>query len=103
MKNLKANLKFDYLYRNPGNYKQFGSIVLRNPSKLSPESATSAIQQHLIDDEFFNPNKINVPNIKVYDFGPEMDHDWDEFEKFSLTNETPTKLIDAATFLESFK
>ena len=41
---LGINLKFHYLYRDAGNYKQFGSVVLSNPTNLSPETASNFIK-----------------------------------------------------------
>ncbi len=96
------NLKFEYLYRDGGNYKQFGSVILSNPPTLTPDSATDTLRKHLIDGEFFDPRKVKVPCLEVYDFDPEIDHDWYEFHKFILTNENPTESINAEMFLERF-
>ena len=102
MNDLRNNLKFEYLYRDAGNYKQFGFVVLKNPSKIDPENATRQIRPYLIDGEFFYPEKIQVPCLEKYEFDPEMDHDWHEFDKFSLTDEKPTEAINAHNFLERF-
>jgi len=102
MSDLRNNLKFEYLYRDAGNYKQFGCVILKNPSKIDPELATKQIRPYLIDGEFFYPDKIQVPYIEKYEFDPEMDHNWYEFEKFSLTDEKPTESINAQSFLDRF-
>jgi len=102
MKGLRNNLKFEYLYRDAANYKQFGCVVLNNPTKIDPELATKLIREHLIDGEFFLPEKIQVPFLEQFDYNPEIDHDWYEFEKFSLTEEEPTQSINAQDFLDTF-
>lgn len=102
MSDLENNLKFEYLYRDAGNYKQFGFVILRNPTQISPEMAKDIIKHQLIDGEFFNPEKVRVPRLKNYEFDPELDHEWYEFEKFSLTIEKPTESITAQDFLNSF-
>lgn len=102
MRDSESNLKFEYLYRDAGNYKQFGRIVLQNPTKISPEIAKKTILPHLIDGEFFYPDKIQVPRLEIHDFDFELDHDWYEFEKFSLTDEKPTESVNAHDFLYRF-
>lgn len=102
MNDLENNLKFEYLYRDAGNYKQYGKMVFENPDNISPENATSLILKHLIDGQFFYPDKIKVPRVEAYEFDPELDIDWYEFEKFSITNEIKTESISAKKFLERF-
>jgi len=99
---IRNNLKFEYLYRDAGNYKQFGQIVFLNPTNLDPQSATLKIKDKLIDGEFFYPSKVGVPRLEAYDFDFEIDHEWYEFQKFSLTNENPTELINAEKFISKF-
>lgn len=98
----RNNLKFEYLYRDAGNYKQFGQIVMLNPSKLDLKTATSKIKDKLIDGEFFDPSKVRVPKLEVFDFNPEIDHEWYEFQKFSFTNEKPTEIMNVETFIDQF-
>jgi hypothetical protein len=102
MNDLENNLKFEYLYRDAGNYKQFGYVVFENPTQIDPDIATKQIKPHLIDGEFFYPAKVKVPCLEKYEFDPEMDHDWYEFEKFSLTDEKPTESVKAQSFLDRF-
>jgi len=102
MNDLEGNLKFEYLYRDAGNYKQFGFIVLANPTQISPDKATFLIKPYLLDGEFFYPDKILVPRLQNYEFDPEMDHDWYEFEKFSMTYEKPTGPLNAQDFIYRF-
>jgi len=98
-----TNLKFEYLYRDAGNYKQFGSIILSNPHGLTPEQATEKLLQNLVDEAFFDPIKVNVPLLEKYDFDPELDHGWYEFDLFSETSEAPTESVIIDDFLTRFK
>jgi hypothetical protein len=97
-----GNLKFEYLYRDAGNYKQFGCVVLKNPTQIRPDTAKDIIKPYLIDGEFFYPDKVQVPRLENYEFEPEMDHDWYEFVKFSTTNEKPTESVTVQDFLDRF-
>ncbi len=99
---LRNNIKFEYLYRDAGNYKQYGQVTLKNITNLNVTAATAIIRSKLIDSEFFYPEKVGVPKIEVYDFNDEIDHEWYEFIKFSSTNEDSTEDIDITNFLERF-
>ncbi len=83
------NIEFFYLYRDAGNFKQFGSVVFANDKHLSIESITQAIKNSLIDELFFDPYAANVPPLFFDDFDDELDHDWHEFEVVKEV-ETPT-------------
>ncbi|GAB5525256.1 MAG: hypothetical protein Roseis2KO_31280 [Roseivirga sp.] len=98
-----TNLKFEYLYRDGGNYKQFGYIVLSNPTRLSVSTATKKLSQFLIDGEFFDPSKVGVPALEVYSFDSEIDHEWYEFEKFTETIDPVSHDIDLLNFINLFK
>ena len=66
MKANLTNLKFEYLYRDAGNYKKFGSMVFENPSGITAEEATELIRSKLIDGQYFESSKGDVPIIHVY-------------------------------------
>src|SRR5690606_12719167 len=63
MKPKPKNLKFSYLYRDEGNYKDFGELVFPNPSGMSPEAASERLRAQLIDGEYFYPKEWGVPLI----------------------------------------
>ena len=98
-----SNLKFEYLYRDAGNYKLFGNLVLSNPNQISPEEAALNMKSKLIDGEFFDPIKVNIPMFELFEYDSQLDHEWYEFEKFSWTSEEPTKLIDVESFIKGFE
>ena len=102
MNDSENNLKFEYLYRDAGNYKQFGSIVFENPTQIQPEMASNYIKPDLIDAEYFLPEKVQIPRFVIIGYNSEFDHDWYEFVKFSLTDETPTASMSAQNFMNLF-
>ncbi|WP_228236016.1 hypothetical protein [Allomuricauda sp. M10] len=96
----KNNLKFEYLYRDAGNYKQFGELVFSNPNNLSAEEADLKLRAKLIDKEYFYPSQVGVPKFDQSDF--EFDSEWYEFSRFSLTNQNLTESISIETFISNF-
>ena len=96
----KSNLKFEYLHRNFGNYKEFGQLIFPNQNNLEITKATFILKNKLIDGEYFYPSQVGVPNFIKYNFNLEMD--WYEFIKFSYTSENPTEKKDIETFLSDF-
>ena len=96
----KKNLKFSYLYRDSGNYKTYGEIILANPNAISPEDATIELGKRLIDQEFFYPEEVGVPLLlgeNLHDFRP-----WYEFIEFSLVDEKDDG-VAVQEFMERFK
>ena len=89
------NIKFNYLYRDAGNYKEYGEIVFTNQDSKSLEE----IELTLIEGEFFIPEKWNVPRLSFDNYLPELDHDYHEFESLELTNENSIRHCDISTFL----
>lgn len=89
MSNLEPNLKLNYLYRDAGNYKQFGYVVFINPDQLTVEEVSSKVRSSLIDGEYFEHTKWGIPSL-FFDSHNEDDHNWHEFEDLVATNESPT-------------
>ncbi len=75
------NIKFNYLYRDAGNYKQYGSVTFANPQGIPVDEIERNIRAALIDGEFFRPKQWEVPNLHGYEWDDELDHDWHEFER----------------------
>lgn len=80
------NIKFNYLYRDASNYKKFGYGVFSNPGNLALSEIETRIRAALIDGEFFDPVKWNIPQLRFDDWS-EDDHTWNEFEGVEETNE----------------
>ena len=86
------NIKFNYLYRDAGNYKTFGFIIFSNPKKAGVNALEEMLRKQLIDSAFFDPIKFKVPVLVHTDskFESTMDHSWNEFESLEETNEEIT-------------
>jgi len=93
------NIKFNYLYRDAGNYKLFGSLVFSNHDSLSLEYIELTIRENLIEGDYFVPEKWYVPRLSFENYSPEFDHDYHEFESIELTDEIPSK-CDISEFLK---
>lgn len=86
------NIKFNYLYRDAGNYKINGSIIFPNPENLSVIELEKEIRSCLIDSEFFDPHDFYIPKLELSDFpyDSELDHSWHEFDSIEETDDVTT-------------
>lgn len=85
---MPTSIKFNYLYRDASNYKQFGNIILSNPNNISTALITDIVGKNLIDGKFFETIKWGVPPL-FFDMKNEDDHEWHEFENIEITEEPP--------------
>ena len=83
------NIKFSYLYRDAGNYKNFGCIVFSNPANLPLATVEANIKRHLIDGCWFYAEEWQLPDLRFADTSYN-DPTWHEFEGVEYTNEVPT-------------
>lgn len=83
------NIRFEYLYRCAGNYKNWGEVIFRNSSEESAETLESKLRDGLIDGEFFVAEEIGLPTLYFDDIDSELDHGWHEFASLCET-EGPT-------------
>lgn len=60
-KDLSRNIKLCYLFRDAGNYKTFGFVILRNPSGKSLEGIDGDLRRILIDDAYFYAEQVQLP------------------------------------------
>ncbi len=103
MKTDSNNLKFEYLHRDGGNYKIFGSIIIKNIDKISPSKATLLLEKKLIDAEYFYPKMAKIPLFEEHTKDSEFFTDWYEFDKFSFTDETASDSRSIIEFINSFE
>jgi len=103
MKTDSSNLRFEYLHRDGGNYKIFGSIIITNIDKISPSKATVLLEKKLIDGEYFYPKMAKIPLFEEHTKDSKFFTDWYEFDKFSLTDETPSDSRSIKQFIQSFE
>lgn len=94
------NIKFHYLYRDGGNYKQYGSIIFSNPTGLNIDELMLLLKQKLIDEQFFYANKWNLPDLHFPNWNVQLDHNFHEFERIEYTVEPANTLINLAEFVK---
>ena len=99
------NIRFEYLYRDAGNFKKWGDVVFSNPRGITPEAATKMAEEALIDSNYFAATKAGVPDLHFPDYNEQLDHGLHEMHGFFPTNETPTDREDRTVeeFVRSFR
>ncbi len=95
------NIQLNYLYRDAGNYKIYHLLVFSNKHSLDLELIEATIRKHLIEGEYFIPEKWNVPIIQTYAYDTDLDHDWYEFEGVEYTEEASLEEKDIKEFLSN--
>ena len=90
MKDLRSNIKLEYLYRDAGNYKIYGNQIFPNPDNIKLEDIERRMKSVLIDGEYFDPVKWGVEPLGFQDQNEDLDHFWNEFNSVSLSNEPST-------------
>jgi hypothetical protein len=95
------NIKFCYLYRDGGNYKNFNEVVFSNPNSINLLEIEKLIREKLIDDKWFYSKEWNVPDVHFKEFGydSEIDVDWHEFEAIEETSEKALEQNSIEDFL----
>jgi hypothetical protein len=86
------NIRFDYLYRDAGNYKSWGAVVFANPTGLSPDRIESLMRARFFDGEYFVAKDVNLPSLFSNIFDPDLDHSWHEFSNTEETEELPNDI-----------
>ncbi len=76
--NSSNNIKLSYLFRDAGNYKTFGFVVLSNSGGKSLAEIDGDLRRCLIDGAYFYPEQVQLP---VLDEGEErMLHEYGNVE-----------------------
>jgi len=104
MENSEKNIQFNYGYRDAGNNKNWGLVILANSNHISDlELADLLIREELFEDEFFYPNQLNIPSIHFEEWNRQLDHDWYEFVDLEFTEEPVTDLRSFDEFILDIK
>jgi len=85
------NTKFNYLYRDAGNYKKWGSVVFANPDGLTLDSIRWALQSAFLQDGLFIAEQIRLRDVFFFAEGNTTsdDHCFHEFDGVEATLEVP--------------
>ena len=97
------NIRFEYLYRDAGNFKNWGEVVFSNKENKDAEILEARARQKLIDGEYFVVAIANVPSLNFKEYVESLDHGWHEFGSFKNCSEKPSDLVsrDIDEFIQS--
>lgn len=89
------NIKFSYLYRDAGNYKQWGYVVFSNGDGTLVEDLRARISQGAIDSDNFIADQVRLNNLFFYPEHPLNgdDHWLHEFDSLSESHDEPTDTL----------
>lgn len=87
---IKMNIRFSYLYRDAGNFKNFGEVIFSNPENVPLNILISKAKLALLDELYFDATSVGVPDLFFDDYDEELDHDWHEFERLDFVDSAPT-------------
>ena len=75
-----VNVEFQYLYRDAGNFKNFGSVIFANRGGIDVASVEEAIRSAIFENQF-DAASLKVPELffKEFPYDPELDHPLHEF------------------------
>lgn len=88
------NVRFEYLYRDAGNFKNWGNVVFSSLENEAVEDLTQRLRSHLIDGSFFIAKKAAVPDLHFDKFDEDLDHGWHEFASLEYVSVPPTDIKD---------
>lgn len=75
-------IRFNYMHRDSGNWKKFGSKLFVNPDQLTLEEIEKKIRANLIDQEYFYPDQVGIKKFKFHRYLD--DYSWYEFESVEM-------------------
>ena len=93
------NIKFNYLYRDSGNYKKFNSVIFPNPDGVELSELETIIKAKLIDETWFYTEQWKLPEIFTDIVYFRVDPTWHEFESVEFTDETADAGISLGSFI----
>jgi hypothetical protein len=93
------NIKFNYLYRDAGNYKNFNSIIFDNLQNIELSKVETQINSKLISHHWFYADQWQVPDLHSGLWDNEVDHTFHEFESVEYTDEAADSDTDIASFI----
>lgn len=102
-----TNIRFIYLYRDAGNFKQHGDVTLSNELQQTVEEIDQTISSLLSDGCFFNAQQIQLEE-RFFAAVNEDDHPWHEFVQVESTTDpifdpVPEAKRDIAQFLQELE
>jgi len=96
------NIQLSYLYRDFGNYKNFGSVVFTNLTNELLEDIEHRLKKYLIDCCWFYAEEWNLPDLK-FDATSPSDPTWHEFESLEYTDLPLNSALSLQEFMLSIE
>ena len=84
-----TNVRFDYLYRDAGNYKKWGAVIFSNSNEYTLGAAHDLLMAAFSPDGLFAAEQIRIPELFSYSKGNATsdDHCFHEFNSIAHTTE----------------
>lgn len=76
------NIKFNYLYRDGGNFKSWGEVIFSNPEKMTVNEIEIELLNAFVPDNQFIASQIAIPEKFLFENGKftNCDHCFHEHE-----------------------
>lgn len=100
------NTQFDYMYRDGGNCKKHGSMVLSGQITPKLEKRFTDTLDHEFMIGQFIAAQVGVPEVFLWkgDWPANTeDHEWHEAGDFTVTNDEPTDARSIEEFVNAFE
>lgn len=82
------NTRFEYLYRDASNYKNWGEIIFAGEFD---EALATRLRNSLYGGEWFIASQVRLPELFFIEYPiDDDDHCWHEFTSLTLTDSSPT-------------
>ncbi|MCO5184171.1 MAG: hypothetical protein M9928_08000 [Anaerolineae bacterium] len=87
-------MKFNYLYRDAGNYKSWGELIFSNPDELNLEEVDRLLRLAFDQEIIFIAHQIDVPELFLYakDDLNDDDHCFHEYDSVELAEVADSRL-----------
>jgi len=82
-----SNVKFEYLYRDGGNYKNYGSCVFKNPDNLSVDEIERRLEIAFLNRLHFIAEQVELPELFHDDYPTTDDVSFHEYSGVELSKE----------------
>lgn len=91
----QMNTRFEYLYRDGENYKQYNEVVIEG------EFTLEQLQPHLYWGQFFMPSEVGLEDLQQHPYR-DCDHVWHELCSAEPTWDEPTIELNAGEIVSRF-
>lgn len=89
------SIKFNYLYRDGGNFKSWGEVVFSNPENLTVHEIETKLLNAFLPDKQFIASQISISEKFLFANGKltKYDHCFHEFDCIEICQENSTDVL----------